>query len=146
MRLSWMSSFPTPALGCCDVSDEYGLGPGYNCFSPLVFMILQSSTKLLSLSLPRMDVVAKPFSVPNRDDCTWVPGDSALFLKPVLSVLGNPRVKCHFSRELGIFLHNQVAWSHTGSEPYPGVPLLAARNKSRKQFFELRNPEFCFWM
>lgn len=147
MRLSRMSSFPTPALcGESDVSNEYGLGPGYGCFSLLVFMILQSSTKLLSLSLARVDVVAKLFSVPNRDECTWVPGDSALFLKPVLSVLGNPRVKCHFSRELGIFLHNQVAWSHTGSEPYPGVPLLAVRNKSRKQFFELRNPGFCFWM
>ena len=48
-----MSSFPTPALcGESDVSDEYGLGPGYGCFSLLVFMILQSSTKLLSLSLP----------------------------------------------------------------------------------------------
>lgn len=30
-----------------------------------------------------------------------VPGDLALFLKVFVSVLGNPRVKCHFPRELG---------------------------------------------
>lgn len=104
-----MSSFLTPALGCCNMSYEYGLGPGYGCFSPLVFMIFQSSTKLLSLSLPRVDVVAELSSVPKEVIVPGVPGDSALFLKSVVSALGNPRVKCHFSRELGIFPHNQVA-------------------------------------
>lgn len=71
MRLSGVSSFPTPQLwGFVMSVMNNGPGPGFCCFSPLVSRILKRSTKLLFLSLPGVDMVAKLFSAPNEDDCT----------------------------------------------------------------------------
>lgn len=78
-------------------------------FFPLYFALFSKGLRLLSISLPKVDVVARIFSTPNEDESTCGPRGLAEFLKPFACALGSPGVKCHSSKKAMCLSPHQTA-------------------------------------